>query len=272
MEFIKKHYEKIIMSVVLLCLLGAAVWLPKMIKDAQDQINQKAGSEPANTPWKATDFTVQSNALTALKVPFSVQLSGGTPPEYHNLFNPVTWKLATTNATPGGPPQNVYIKVYLEGPEALVVKDVRPLYMTVAFDRAAGTGYYFYFQKQSGKKNNVYLHVKDTAKVAGQPVFTLVGIKGTPEDPTEFQIQMLDTQEMITVTKQLPFQKVDGYVSDMTYPPEPNLQLKNKRVGDTFTLDGETYKVIAISQNAVRVQATSNDKQTTIMWNGQATP
>ena len=58
----------------------------------------------------------------------------------------------------------------------------------------------------------------------------------------------------------------------MTYPPEPNVALKNKRVGDTFTLAGETYKVIAISQNAVRVQATSNDKQTTIMWNGQTTP
>jgi hypothetical protein len=260
MEFIKKHYEKIIMSVVLLCLLGAAVWLPMMIKDAQVQINQKAGSEPPNRPWKAADFTVQSNALAALKVPFSVQLSGGVPPEYHNLFNPVTWKWGTN-----------YIKVYVEGPDALVIKDIRPLYLTVAFDRSAGTGYYFYYQKQSGKKNNIYLHVKDTAKVAGQPVFTLVGIKGAPEDPSEFQIQMLDTQEIITVTKQLPFQKVDGFVTDMTYPPEQNVNLKNKRVGDTFTLAGETYKVIAISQNAVRVQATSNDKQTTIMWNGQTT-
>ena len=50
MEFIKKHYEKIIMSVVLLCLLGAAVWLPKKIADAREQINQKAGSEPPNRP------------------------------------------------------------------------------------------------------------------------------------------------------------------------------------------------------------------------------
>lgn len=272
MEFVKKHYEKIIMSVVLLCLLGAAVWLPKMISDARKQIEIQVGSEPPNRPWKATDFTVQSNALEALKVPFSVQLSGGTPPEYHNLFNPVTWKLVPTNSTPGGPAQNVFQKVYLEGPEALVVKDIRPLYMTVAFDRSAGTGYYFYYQTQSGKKHNVYLHVKETAKVLGKPVFTLVGIKGAPEDPTEFQIHMLDTQEMITVTKQLPFQKVDGYICDMTYPPEPNVSLKNKRVDDTFTLDGETYKVIAISQNAVRVQATSNDKQTTIMWNGQAAP
>jgi hypothetical protein len=260
MEFIKKHYEKIIMSVVLLCLLGAAVCLPKMIADAREQINQKAGSEPPNRPWKATDFTIQSNALAALKVPFSVQLSGGVPPEYHNLFNPVTWKWNTN-----------YVKVYVEGPEALVVKDVRPLYLTVAFDRSAGTGYYFYYQKQSGKKNNVYLHVKETAKVGGQPVFTLLGIKGAPEDPSEFQILMLDTQETIAVTKQVPFQKVDGYVTDMTYPPEPNVNLKNKRVGDTFTLAGETYKVIAISQNAVRVAAESNGKQTTIAWSGTTT-
>jgi hypothetical protein len=272
MEFIKRHYEKIIMSAVLLCLLGAAVWLPKMISDAREQINQRAGAEPPVRPWKAVDFSVQSNALAALQTPFSVQLAGGIPPEYHNLFNPVTWKMTTTNASPGAPAQPIYIKIYKEGPEALVVKEIRPLYLTVAFDRVAGAGYYFYFQKQSGKKNPLYLHVKDIAKVSGQPVFTLLGIKGAPENPTEFQVQMLDTQEIVTVTPQLPFQKIDGYTADLSYPPDPNLVLKNKRVGDTFTLAGETYKVVAISKNDVRVQATSNDKQTTINWSGTPAP
>ena len=263
MEFIKRHYEKIIMSVVLLCLLGVAVWLPKMIGSAQESINVQAGSEPPSRPWKAADFSSQSNALEQLKQPLDVKLGGGTPPEYHNLFNPVTWKLTSSNT---------FLKIYVEGPDALVAKDIRPLYMTVAFDRAAGTGYYFYFQKLSGKKNNVYLHIKETAKVGGQPIFTLLGIKGAPEDPTEFSIQMLDTQEIISVTKTLPFQKVDGYVADLAYPPEPNLNLKNKHVGDTFTLAGETYKVIAISKNAVRVSAESNGKQTTINWTGATTP
>jgi hypothetical protein len=258
MEFIKKHYEKIIMSVVLLCLLGAAVWLPRMISDAREQIKINAGSEPPDRPWKPTvDFNLQTNALQKLEQPVAVPLSGGTPPEYHNLFNPVTWKLTSSNTL---------FKVYKEGPDALVAMDIRPLYLTVAFDRSAGTGYYFYYQTLSGKKNNVYLHVKETAKVAGKPVFTLVGIKGTPEDPTEFQIQMLDTQETVTVTKTTPFQKVDGYVVDLTYPPE-NLNLKNKHVGDSFTLAGETYKIVAISKNAVRVAA-DNGKQTTITWSG----
>jgi hypothetical protein len=259
MEFIKKHYEKIILSVVILFLLGAAVWLPRMISDAREQINIKAGSEPPNRPWKPTDFSAQSNALQQVKTPVTVTLAGGTPPDFHNLFNPVTWKLTSSNT---------YVKIYLEGPDALVVKDIRPLYTTVAFDRAAGTGYYFYYQPRSGKKHNVYLHVKDTAKVQGQPVFTLLGIKGAAEDPTEFTIEMLDTQEIIPVTKTVPFQKVDGYVTDLSYPPEPNLNVKNKHIGDTFVLAGETYKVIAITKNAVRVQATSNDKQTTINWNG----
>lgn len=262
MEFIKRHYEKIIMSVVLLCLLGVAVWLPRMIGAANESINVQAGSEPPNRPWKATDFTAQSNALAQLKQPVEVKLAGGTPPEYHNLFNPVTWKLTSSNTL---------VKVYVEGSGALVAKDIRPLYMTVAFDRVAGTGYYFYYQKESGRKHNVYLHVKDTAKVQNQPVFKLLAIKGTPEDPTEFSIEMLDTQEVIPVTKAVPFQKIDGYVADLTYPPEPNVNLKNKHVGDTVVLDGETYKVIAITKNAVRVQATSNDKQTTITWTGNTT-
>jgi hypothetical protein len=263
MEFIKRHYEKIIMSVVLLCLLGVAVWLPKMIGAAQESINVQAGSEPPSRPWKAADFSAQSNALEQLKKPVDVKLAGGTPPELHNLFNPVTWKLTSSNT---------FQKIYVEGPDALVVKDIRPLYLTVAFDRPAGTGYYFYYQTLSGKKHNVYLHVKDTAKVAGQPVFTLLGIKGPAEDPTEFTIQMLDTQETISVSKTVPFQKVDGYVADLTYPPEPNLNLRNKHLGDTFNIAGETYKVIAISKNAVRVSAESNGKQTTINWTGATTP
>lgn len=262
MDFIKKHYEKIIMSVVLLCLLGAAVWLPKMISDARKQIEINAGSEPPNRPWPAANFTPQSNALAQLKEPVTVQLAGGTPPEYHNLFNPVTWKLTTSNTL---------YKVYVEGPDALVAKDIRPLYLTVAFDRAAGTGYYFSYQTQSGKKNNVYLHVKEKAKVPGKgEVFALLGVKGAAEAPDEFQIELLDTQEIVAVTKTTPFQKVDGYVADLVYPPEPNLTLKNKRVGDTFVLAGETYKVVAISKNAVRVAA-DNGKQTTINWSGATT-
>jgi hypothetical protein len=263
MEFIKKHYEKIILSVVLLCLLAAAVWLPQTIKSAQQSINVAAGTEPSQRAWKPADFSAQSNALIQLKQPTPVVLAGGTPPEYHNLFNPVTWKLTSSNT---------YVKVYVEGPDALVVKDVRPLYLTVTYDRASAGGYFFSFQRQSGKKYPVYLHVNDTAKVQGQPVFTLLGIKGAKEDPEQFTTKMLDTQETVTFDKQTPYSRVDGYVVDLSYPPEPNLTLKNKKVGDTIMLSGEAYNVVAINKDAVIVRAVSTTKPTTIPFKGSTPP
>lgn len=258
MEFVKRHYEKILLSLVLLGLAGAAAWLPIAIKDARQDLDAAVGQPPNPKPLSPVDLTKEKAALDHLKNPPVVVLSGG-----HNLFNPVTWKRTSTNL----------IKILVEGPEALVVKDIRPLFTKITFERVAGSGYYIGLEVHSKKQPQIYAKINDKPKA--RDIFVVREAKGPPEDPTELVIELLETQEKVSITKAQPFQRIDGYAADLFYPPD-NKTFPNRSVGDSrsdsVTLGGETYKMVAITNNAVRVSADSTTKQTTIIWTGAPNP
>jgi Lhr-like helicase len=83
----------------------------------------------------------------------------------------------------------------------------------------------------------------------------------------EVSIQMLDTQEIAAITKDKPYMRTNAYAADLRYEPESKT-MKDVRVNDILTFGGDSYKVIAINKNEVRVLANSNQKPTTIRWSG----
>src|SRR5271154_7644429 len=89
MEFIKKHYEKILLSAVLLGLVGALVFLPVLIsndRQKQDDMEREIiHGKPR--PLPELDMTRQENVLERLESPYELDFS-----TTNKLFNPVEWQ------------------------------------------------------------------------------------------------------------------------------------------------------------------------------------
>jgi hypothetical protein len=246
MDFLKKHYEKILLSVVLLCLAIAAAWLPTKIRQGKEELQKTIVNLPKPIELKPVDLSTNEAALKRLQNPPTIELSGA-----HNLFNPVTWKVK---------PDGSFIKIVQEGVDALTVTKIQPLYLELAFERVTGTGYWIAITRQSSKKSRVY--AKPNKK---EELFTLKEVKGPPEDPEELILELNDGQETISISKDKPFKRVEAYAADLRYAPDSKNFL-NQKVNDIITVAGESYKIIAITENEVRVSATSTDKRTTILW------
>lgn len=248
MEFLKKHYEKIILSVVLLCLAVAAAWLPSKIGQVRQELQATSVNLPTPKPLTPVDLSTNEAALKRLQNPPTVELSGE-----HNLFNPVTWKIK---------PDGSFIKIAQEGVDALTITKIQPLYLELAFERVTGTGYWIAITRQSSKRSRVY--VKPNEK---KELFTLKEVKGSPEDPDELVLELADSQELVSISKDKPYRRIEAYAADLRYPPD-NKNFPNQKVNDIIPINGESYKIIAITENEVRVSATSTDKRTTILWKG----
>src|SRR6478609_1882823 len=101
MEFLKKHYEKILLSLVLLCLAVAAAWLPTKIRQEKEELQKTIFNLPKPRELQPVDLSTNESALKRLQNPPTVELSGA-----HNLFNPVTWKVKADGS---------FIKIVQEG-------------------------------------------------------------------------------------------------------------------------------------------------------------
>jgi hypothetical protein len=247
MEFLKKHYEKILLSLVIVGLAVAAAWLPVAIRNAKEDLQKSIVNLPTPNEYKPVDLTTNEMALLRLQNPPKVELSGA-----HNLFNPVMWKVE---------PDGSFRKIVRQGIEALTVTDIRPLFMEVTFDRVTASGYFIGVESQS-RTTRVYAKLNEQKEL-----FKIKEVKGAPEDPTELVLEMADTQEAVSISKERPYKRIEGYIADLRYPPDSQ-NLPNKRVNDVIPIAGEYYKIIAITENDVRVSAISTDKRTTITWKG----
>src|SRR6185369_17698070 len=131
MEFLKKHYEKIILSVVLLGLVGVLVgmWFVIM-KDKQQMedikvtlINGKA------KPLPPLDLSRQDGVLNRLKQPYDLDFS-----MTNRLFNPVQWRRS---------PDGKLIKLVTGqelGPGAAVVTKITTLYFAISLNAVDTNG------------------------------------------------------------------------------------------------------------------------------------
>ena len=89
MDFIKKHYEKILLCAVLLGLVGALVMMGFIIEldkqKSQDMKNNFFGGKVQ--PLPELDFTMQTNLVDRLQSPLDLDFS-----TTNKLFNPVQWQ------------------------------------------------------------------------------------------------------------------------------------------------------------------------------------
>lgn len=259
MEFLKKHYEKILLGMVLLGLAAVVVFLFLWISSEKQKLEEKSSSlinRPARPidPLKNYDGVLQG-ASTPLLLDFSAT---------NRLFNPVKWQKA---------PDGRLIKINRNeqiGPKALTVTNITPLYTIVTLDSVqtneTGARYAIIVEHEAATTQALRKKRYFASPGGKTEAFVLNEVKGQPDEP-ELSLTLSDTGEKAPVSKAKPFKRVDTYMADLKYDPE-NKPFKKYRVGMPIAFGGEEYNIVAISDKEVVISAKSNNKKTTITYVG----
>ncbi len=262
MDFLKKHYEKLVLGVVLLLATAAVAALPFIIASNKAALEDQRTTilKRAPKPLTNVDLTISAAVLKTLSQPPNADF--GRP---HNVFNPVQWQKGADN-------QLIKVAKGNEvGPEAAVVTKTTPLYLILTLDSvgpsSSGTpsGYLIGVEKQAdpapaGRRKKQTFATLNSKKL---DLFTLREVKGPPEEPTALIVELSDTEQKVSISKDKPYQRVDGYVADVRYDPEKR-NYTGRRVGDRLTIAGEEYNIVAITENEVVVSHKLTGKKFTI--------
>jgi hypothetical protein len=275
MDFVKKHYEKILLGFVLLGLVGALVFLPFMIASDQQKLKDMSYGvvHPKATPLPGLDVTRETNVLERLQSPYKLDFS-----TTNKLFNSVQWqrtvdghliKLASGNEVGMAAVTKItplYLILTLDSVEtnSIETNELVARYV-VSMERQASA-----LLAQRGKKQ----HYASVGEKVGEKndAFIIREVSGSPADPGTLKliVQLTDTGERATLTKDKPFRRVDGYSADLKYDLEkPPKTWQGQRIGANLRFAGDDYIIVAIDPGAVILSARSNQKKTTLPYNPQ---
>jgi hypothetical protein len=261
MDFLKKHYEKLILGLVLVGLAVAAAFLPFKISSDRQAAEEKRTNltQPKVKELTNLDLTLPENTIKRVATVTQLDFS---PP--NKVFNPMPWQKSADGLIPG-------TKV---GPSAATITNVTPLYLRLTLDSVtvsdSGARYVIGVQKEADPNPSKRSKKQSYASVNTKTdVFTLLEVKGKAEDPTQLVLELNDSGERVSISKEKPFNRIDGYTADLRYEPEKKTWA-DRRVGAVLTFNGEDYNIVAINQNEVVLSAKSNQKKWTIKANPNA--
>jgi hypothetical protein len=272
MEFLKRNYEKIILSVVLLGLMGVLAFMPVVIISDQQRMRDLRTTviPPHVEPLAPLDLSRQQAVLERLKSPSELDFT-----TTNKLFNPVKW-VKNKDGTIG--------KAAALGPNVATVTKITPLYFSISLDSVNTTQissnevsvrYTFSIEDQTAASPGQRLPrrrygskgetVTDKTVGGKDEGFKLMDVKGPPDNPDQLVLKLADTQTNAIVAKGKPFRRVDAYSADLKYDPE-KYSRTGVRVGDHLSFAGDDYNVIAIGKNEVVLLAQSNQKHYTLTY------
>jgi hypothetical protein len=259
MEFLKKNYEKVILSVVLLGLAVAAALLAIQVANERQRLKDIENLDVNAKPKELKPLDLSTNLATLARLKKSVPSRMGSG---HHVFNPVQWQKR---------PDGNLVKIVTGneiGPGALTISEIRPLYLIISYEGTAGLAenpqYRFKVTRQA--ETTASKRAPTTRSLPGvgakNDIFILREMR-PKEDPTEFVLELVDDKQTVTVRKEEEYRGVSGYMADLKYDPERQVYL-NRRVKDSLPFAGDTNKIVAITSTNVTVEALSNTKRTTI--------
>ncbi|MFO1476982.1 MAG: hypothetical protein U1F98_10070 [Verrucomicrobiota bacterium] len=254
MQFLKKNYEKILLGVVLFGLVAGVAFLPFQIDSEKTQLAEKRTSI-INTqvkPIPDLDLSRSKAALQQGETPVSLDLASS-----NKLFNPVRWQKTSATGQIFKNPQGSEL-------ERLQITGITPLHLVISLETVNAS--------DSGVRYGISVEAQAAAKKAQQmkktfyvtvnekkDAFALREVKGQPDNPSSLTIELADSGEQASITREKPFKRVDGYMADLKYLPDGRTYM-NRRVGDKVVVGGEPYNIVAITQNEVVFSAPNGKK------------
>ena len=267
MDFIKKHYEKVLLGVVLLGLAVAVVFLMIKIPSEQQELNDKRTGllAPKVTPLSNLDLTLSDAAIKRVATPAVVDLG---PP--NKLFNPMKWQRAADQHLIRVDSGNI-------GPQAVVITKLTPLYLilglnAVSTNDAGVARYRIAVERQAAATVRERSRTEKYGGIGDKnEIFKIEAAAGPIDNPASVTLTLNDSGEKAAIPKDAPFKRADGYLADLKYPPEGKTWA-GRRVGPPpLLLNNEEYKIIAINKDEV-ILSSPSDKKYTIKYNAAATP
>lgn len=266
MDFLKKHYEKIILTLVLLGGAAAVIFMPVQLSGERGRIEEQRQmwfGDRVNK-FKPAELSTNEAVLARAQTNNEIELA-----RQHNVFNPVKWLKH---------PNGALIKVQTGdeiGARAVSITRLEPLRLVVAFEQVQTTSDPFRYvisvlsevDKATPDKR---LLAKAQQARFGNNDLRLLDVQGPdPAKPVALLVLLNKETEPLRITEQKPYERVIGYSADLFYGPE-NSTRKNVRKGNSLKFGDETYNIVAINEREVVLSASSNQKQTVIRFDPNA--
>jgi hypothetical protein len=267
MDFLKKHYEKVVLGVVLLGLAVGVAFLPfKIANEKQKLEDMRNQLIPTKVkPLTNLDLSVPDDVLKTVAAPALINLSAP-----NRLFNPMRWQKAAAGHLIKVDAANI-------GPNALAITRIVPLYLKLTLDSVslfdAEARYVIGIEKEAAKNpRDRPKMTKSCSLNTKNETFTLKDVEKPLGNPTNVVVvlELNDTRERVKVSRDQPFRRVDGYMADLKYAPEGKTWTA-RREGAALGFNGEQYNVVAITENEV-VLSGSNQKKWTVKYSANAAP
>lgn len=269
MDFLKKHYEKLVLGAVLLGLAGVVGFLFFKIDSEKSELAARETSliNPKVDPLGPVVDTNQLEAIDRrLSSPVTVSFSAP-----HRLFNAMMWQKTADEHLIKVDAENV-------GPRAVEVVKLTPLKLELTLDDVPildGTPRFVIgiMKEASSKpaermKKQTYCKLKDKDRTG---TFTVVEAQGPLGSPTNVVLELTDTGERVGISKEHPFTRTDGYMADLKYEPEKKTWLNRRENSQPpLAFNNEEYNIVAIKATEVVLSAKSNSKKWNIPYRSSA--
>jgi len=267
MDFLKKHYEKVLLGVVLLGLAVAVAFLPFKIASEKQKLEDMRNQliHPKVKELTNLNLTLPDTVLKRMAAPARVDFSAP-----NKLFNPMPWQKAVDGRLIKVDATNV-------GPNAVTITKMTPLYLKLTLNEVTVTD--SGARCKIGVENETALNLRDRKKEKycklgdKNEAFALRDIKAPPDNPTNVTavLELNDTKQRVELSQEQPFRRIDGYMVDLKYAPESKTW-NTRRVGASLSFNGEEYNIVAITENEVVLSAKSNQKKWTVKYSASVAP
>ena len=262
MQFLKKHYDKIILSAVLVVLAVVALKLPfevSAFRTELEQIRLSAYGKPA--AFEPMDISTNKAVISRFSTPKAPDLV-----TQHKLFNPAIWRRL---------PDGTIAKSrsgFEGGLDALRLVQITELKLRIDLtnvDMTLSTPVYVFQLTNPDGRPPVTSHKLQAGQSStrGQQLI-IQSVEGPPADPQMTVILRLPNRPDETVsgiTRTKPFERTVGYAADFFYPPSQNIRAVKKDTDlQRLAGDMETYRVTAVSATDATVMAKSTGVRRTI--------
>jgi len=264
MEFLKKHYEKVLLGLVVLGMTVAVGALLFIIPQKREKLKElsDAKQNPRVKPLAPLDTSVEEAALQTAQTP--VRLDYTTR---HNLFNPVLWqktadgrlvKIATGNEV---------------GINAMEILAIKPLYLRLTYSSPSESGYQIAVEREAATRDSQRHTSTIVSKESNRSeLLDLQEVVGPPDKPTELVLVLKDSGEIIHLGVEKPYQEAQDYMADLRYPLENKVWRNQRTNSQPLVVAGAQYKIVAITESNVVFSAQSNNKKTTKTFNPATEP